>query len=228
MKKKKTDECKTAGTCECVRDTDTLPQSQVDTHETDPTDEEADAFFAELQAVWDEHSRRIDEIIARNDEPVIRFTPQAYRAMRRRLRAERIVFTLLILGTVVALVTAYINNSPHLRLIYSLILVTVAVVTLTHYGLSLSIPLHNRVAEAFSRLRRFLFPQSPRPLACSCAARRVDNAAYGIIDFVSAVLLIVITCYPAADGYIVTSLNRADRAALVASVGDVLNSNNLT
>lgn len=228
MKTTKTNECEKVETCECVCDTGTMTQSQVDTLETDPTDEEADAFFAELQAVWDGHSRRIDEIIARYDEPIIRFTPQFYRAMRRRLWAERIVFSLLFLGAVVALVTAYINNSPHLRLIYSLMLVIVAVVTLTHYGLSLSTPLFNRVADAFSRLRLSLFPQSPRPLACSCAARRVDNAAYGILGLVSAALLILITCYPAADGYIVTSLNSADRVALVASVGDVLNSNNLT
>lgn len=58
--------------------------SPVGTGEDMATDPEDDAFWQEIQSIWDKHSRQVDEILAHRGEPLMRPNAEFFRVMQRR------------------------------------------------------------------------------------------------------------------------------------------------
>lgn len=200
-KEKMTNECIDVGTCECGNQTDELTQLQINTSDPDPTDQETDAFFAQLQAAWDEHSRRIDEFVARNGEYLDQYNRQIVQAIQRRHRARRIKTAALLLSVPVAMFFIYAYCYPFLRTFYCLILATVA--TYSFFG-------RERKSSPHSQ-----FSVLSLSLISVCRSR--------VVGCVSLALIATIVCFHAADGNNITSLSRDARTALWADIGNVLN-----
>ena len=55
---------------------------------------ETDELWQQLQAAWDEHSRRVDEIIAHSDRPLFRINSETLKVTKRRILIADIILTL--------------------------------------------------------------------------------------------------------------------------------------
>lgn len=55
---------------------------------------EAEELWQQLQAAWDEHSRRVDEIIAHSDRPLLRVDTETLKVIKRRILIADITLTL--------------------------------------------------------------------------------------------------------------------------------------
>ena len=167
----------------------------------DPADEEVDAFFAELQAAWDAHSRRIDEFVARNRENLDQYNHQIVQAIQRRHRARRIKTAALLLSVPVAMFFIYVYCYPFLRTFYSLILAAVA--AYSFFG-------HEREGNPY-----YQYSVLSLPLVSACRSR--------VVGCVALALIASTVCFPAADGNNISALDRSTRTTVMADIGTVLN-----
>ena len=170
----------------------------------DLIDEETEALFAQLQAAWDEHSRRIDEFVARNREYFDQYNHQIIQAIQRRHRARRIKTAALLLSVPVAMFFIYVYCYPFLRTFYCLILAAVA--AYSFFG-------RERERTPYSQ-----FSVLSSPIISVCRSR--------VVGCVALALIASTVCFPAADGNNITSLDRGTRTTVMADIGTVLNNTN--
>ena len=97
---------------------------------------EAEKIWQQLQAAWDEHSQRIDEIIDRSDRPLLRIDTETLKATKRRIRIAYIAVAVFCTVIAVSAAIAVIRQPDSvLRTLYCIgSAVVIAVVCFLSFG----------------------------------------------------------------------------------------------
>ena len=181
---------------------------------TGTTPEEADRFFEELQAVWDEHRRRVDRIVAEHDE-LAKVDFQLLEACRRREIAKRTAQTLLLTTIVVAIVLLFRNPSydTPLRIAGFIVFCIILFIALRCLQ-SLLLLLVRR--PSFWRLfpARWAFSRSVTlPL--------LSTPQFTSVCLAVCIFVLTVSCTPVGDGHTITQ-NIPDRVESVDTVTTIL------
>ena len=159
-----------------------------------------DPFFDELQAVWDEHRRRVDRIVAATDT-LSQFDFRRYEAYRQREIATHLLLTLVGL---LLLVAAVVTMGRHR---FDTPLQAIAVMVA---AVSLAVVVHG-----VGVLARFLTHRYD--------TRRLRFSSSQMLAFVATIVfsLTTVSCTPVGDGHTITQ-NIPDRIESVDTVTTIL------
>ena len=159
----------------------------------------------ELQTLWDEQGRSIDRLLAGHPEARPRgLNPRHYLARRRRLMAEHLALAILNLAAC-AYSLAALLPSPLARIRVAA-LVLAAATALIALG---------SLRQLASRLAS-LVPPLP-PLALQFTPRHISALSAAAVAAV-----VLVSCSPVGDGHAMSLASRADRAAVVANIDQML------
>ena len=183
----------------------------------EPDELEADELMQHLQSVWDEHMRRVDEIIQNSGEPLLRVNPEYFQAMERRLRRERIAVAAVSLCTAVCAAIAYLHNTDRiLRITFCLITAAaLAVATVCLLRLLLS---SRRQPYATAGSAAAAFTQLDRLSSSFTSMRQTLTITLAIMA-----TLATTACVPAGDGHTISSTNYTERAAVITAIDTLIN-----
>lgn len=218
-----------------------------DTHapmHTDPFGE--DPVFAELQALWDEQNRRIDQMLAEHPAPQLRTLDLRHcRTWRDRAMTRHMVLALLNVAAGVCALLFLLTNPYHLIHIAGIVLASInallAAYCLYNY---IVISLHHPARTGVIRMSHFISRMNMRPhyapasrgaggaesLRGARPARRGAWRPFPAVSFpqvatVSAAIFVVLTsaaCSPVGDGHAMTRPDRASRSVAIENVGEML------
>ena len=197
--------------------------------------------FADLQSLWDEQSRRIDHLLAAHPEArPARLNLRHRRPWRRRVMAEYLILVILNVAAGIYTLFALLPDP------YILIRITGIVLASTNAFLALHslyfyfvIRRHHPARVATSRMSRFIRRMhmephyAPRPDRRKSRVIRVDfrNAVATAfssarqVAAVSAAAMVVfffVACTPVGDGHAMSKSDRADRAAAIVDVDEMV------
>ena len=195
---------------------------------------EAEKIWQQLQAAWDEHSQRIDEIIDHSDRPLLRIDTETLKATKRRIRIAYIAVAVFCTVIVVSAAIAVIRQPDSvLRTLYCIgTAVVIAVVCLLSFGTRSpkvkprpldALPVSNGDAipppidtalllDALATQHRYsvLKSSSPKSLASILAATTV---------------LVFAACTPAGNECKITSADTAERMETIAIIDTIIANN---
>jgi len=197
--------------------------------------------FADLQSLWDEQSRRIDHLLAAHPEArPARLNLRHRRTWRRRVMTEYLI--LIILNVAAGLYTlASFLPDP-----YILIRITGIVLASTNAFLALHslyfyfvIRRHHPARVSVARMSRFIRRMhmephyAPRPDRRKSRVIRVDfrNAVatafssarqVAAVSAAAMVVFVFVACTPVGDGLAMSKSDRADRAAAIVDVDEMV------
>ena len=159
-----------------------------------------DPFFDELQAVWDEHRRRVDRIVAATDT-LSQFDFRRYEAYRQREIATHLLLTLVGL---LLLVAAVVTMGRHR---FDTPLQAIAVMVA---AVSLAVVVHG--VGILARLLTHRYD-----------TRRLRFSSPQMLAFVATIVfsLTTVSCTPVGDGHTITQ-NIPDRIESVDTVTTIL------
>lgn len=197
--------------------------------------------FADLQSLWDEQSRRIDHLLAAHPEArPVRLNLRHRRPWRRRVMAEYLILVILNVAAGIYTLFALLPDP------YILIRITGIVLASTNAFLALHslyfyfvIRRHHPARVSVARMSRFIRrmhmephyapqPRKRRPRIINVDFRNAVNTAISSarqVAAVSAAALVVLTavsCSPIGDGHAMTKADRADRAAAIVNVDEMV------
>lgn len=191
-----------------------------------PDAAEAEAFFQELQDIWDEQGRRIDQILA--DHPLV-CTCNVAPLRSRRLTAAYLVLILLNLACAAYALMVFSAATYPLRpvtLFVALVCVFAALhslcVLINHRHSLHRIPLgkESQSLNIMSRLAPKSLYSCPFWQAVSTAFSSAREVA--AVNAVAIIVLASLTYSPLGDGYAITQAGRADRAALITNIDQMI------
>lgn len=197
--------------------------------------------FVDLQSLWDEQSRRIDHLLAAHPEVrPARLNLRHRRPWRRRVMTEYLI--LIILNVAAGIYTLFaLLPDP-----YILIRVTGYVLASTNAFLALHslyfyfvIRRHHPARVSVARMSRFIrrmhmephyapHPDRRRPRVIHVDFRNAVATAFSSARQVAAVsaaamvVFVFVACTPVGDGLAMSKSDRADRAAAIVNVDEMV------
>lgn len=197
--------------------------------------------FVDLQSLWDEQSRRIDHLLAAHPEArPARLNLRHRRPWRRRVMTEYLI--LIILNVAAGIYTLFaLLPDP-----YILIRVTGYVLASTNAFLALHslyfyfvIRRHHPARVSVARMSRFIrrmhmephyapHPDRRRPRVIHVDFRNAVATAFSSARQVAAVsaaamvVFVFVACTPVGDGLAMSKSDRADRAAAIVNVDEMV------
>lgn len=197
--------------------------------------------FVDLQSLWDEQSRRIDHLLAAHPEArPARLNLRHRRPWRRRVMTEYLI--LIILNVAAGIYTLFaLLPDP-----YILIRVTGYVLASTNAFLALHslyfyfvIRRHHPARVSVARMSRFIrrmhmephyapHPDRRRPRVIHVDFRNAVATAFSSARQVAAVsaaamvVFVFVACTPVGDGLAISKSDRADRAAAIVNVDEMV------
>lgn len=198
-------------------------------------------IFADLQTLWDEQTRRIDHLLAAHPEArPVRLNLRYCRPWRRRVMTEYLILAIFNVAAGIYTLFALLPDP------YILIRITGIVLASTNAFLALHslyfyfvIRRHHPARVSVARMSRFIRrmhmephyapqPRKRRPRIINVDFRNAVNTAISSarqVAAVSAAALVVLTavsCSPIGDGHAMTKADRADRAAAIVNVDEMV------
>jgi len=211
-----------------------LTHSHIDTFEEDD-------IFSELQSLWDEQSRRIDQLLAEHPASQPRaLNFRRYKPWRRRIMAECLALAILNIAVGLYTLSSFLPDP------YILIRVTGYVLASTNAFMAfqslyifLSLRRHHPARVATSRMSRFIRRMhmephyAPRPDRRKSRVIHVDfrNAVatafssarqVAAVSAAAMVVFVFVACTPVGDGHAMSKADRADRAAAIVNVDEMV------
>lgn len=197
--------------------------------------------FADLQSLWDEQSRRIDHLLAAHPEArPARLNLRHRRTWRRRVMTEYLI--LIILNVAAGIYTLFaLLPDP-----YILIRITGIILASTNAFLALYslysyfvIRRHHPARVSVASMSRFIRrmhmephyapqPRKRRPRIINVDFRNAVATAFSSarqVAAVSAAAMVVfafVACTPVGDGFAMSKSDRADRAAAIVDVDEMV------
>lgn len=183
-----------------------------------PTDLDADRFFDELQARWDEHARRLD------NAPLPTLNSQFYKRPPRRILSLRRHLLLFVVAVAASIYWAFLIPSLAytapacaVSLVIEAIYILLAAESLCHL---LSLLIYNPARVSLLRMSRHL-RRAQSLAAQEGGSRKVSNPQSPIL-LVAVVALVVASCVTTGgDGYAM-ACGQHSRAAVVESVNQTI------
>ena len=197
--------------------------------------------FADLQSLWDEQSRRIDHLLAAHPEArPARLNLRHRRPWRRRVMTEYLI--LIILNVAAGIYTLFaLLPDPYIliRVTGYVLASTNALMAFHSLYILLSFRRHHPAHVATSRMSRFIRHMHMEPHYAPRPDRRKSRVIH--VDFrnavatafssarqvaaVSAAAMVVfafVACTPVGDGLAMSKSDRADRAAAIVDVDEMV------
>lgn len=202
---------------------------------------EEEDIFSELQSLWDEQSRRIDQLLAEHPASQPRaLNFRRYKPWRRRIMAECLVLAILNIAVGLYTLASFLPDPYILIRVTGYVLAsTNALMAFHSLYIFLSLRRHHPARVATSRMSRFIRRMHMEPHYAPRPDRRKSRVIH--IDFrnavatafssarqvaaVSAAAMIVfvfVACTPVGDGYAMSKPGRADRAAAIVNVDEMV------
>ena len=201
---------------------------------------ESDEFMQELQGLWDEQDSRVAEIVARPEAQPRGLNLRYSTPYRHILMVE--YFLLALVGTGAGIYTAlsFLNDADLFIHIAGLVLTFVNVlITLYSLYLFLALHLHHPARTGVVRMSRFMRrmhmephyaprPDRRRPRVIHVDFRNAVATAFSSarqVAAVSAAAMVVfafVACTPVGDGHAMSKSDRADRAAAIVNVDEMV------
>lgn len=183
-----------------------------------PTDLDADRFFDELQARWDEHARRLD------NAPLPTLNSRFYKRPPRRILSLRRHLLLFVVAVAASIYWAFLIPSLAytapacaVSLVIEAIYILLAAESLCHL---LSLLIYNPARVSLLRMSRHL-RRAQSLAAQEGGSRKVSNPQSPIL-LVAVVALVVASCVTTGgDGYAM-ACGQHSRAAVVESVNQTI------
>lgn len=198
-------------------------------------------IFSELQSLWDEQSRRVEKVLAEHPASQPRaLNFRRYKPWRRRVMTEYLI--LIILNVAAGIYTLFaLLPDP-----YILIRITGIVLASTNAFLALHslyfyfvIRRHHPARVSVARMSRFIRRMhmephyAPRPDRRKSRVIRVDfrNAVatafssarqVAAVSAAAMVVFVFVACTPVGDGLAMSKSDRADRAAAIVDVDEMV------
>ena len=209
---------------------------------------EEDDLFSDLQSLWDEQSRRIDQLLAEHPASQPRaLNFRRYKPWRRRVMAECLVLALLNIAVGLYTLASFLPDPYILIRVTGYVLAsTNALMAFHSLYILLSFRRHHPARVATSRMSRFIRRMhmephyAPRPdkhrkpiehsVNDAAPAVQTFNSPFSIFNYpqvaaVSAAALVVLTavsCSPIGDGHAMTKADRASRTVAVEYVDSMI------
>ena len=202
---------------------------------------EEDDLFSDLQSLWDEQSRRIDQLLAEypaSQPRALNF--RRYKPWRRRVMAECLALALLnIAGGLYTLASFLPDPYILIRVTGYVLASTNALMAFHSLYILLSFRRHHPARVTTSRMSRFIRRMhmephyAPRPDRRKPRVIRVDfrNAVatafssarqVAAVSAAAMVVFVCISCTPVGDGLAMSKSDRADRAAAIVDVDEMV------
>lgn len=197
--------------------------------------------FTDLQSLWDEQTRRIDHLLAAHPEArPARLNLRHRRPWRRRVMAEYLILVILNVAAGIYTLFALLPDP------YILIRITGIVLASTNAFLALHslyfyfvIRRHHPARVSVARMSRFIRrmhmephyapqPRKRRPRIINVDFRNAVNTAISSARQVAAVsaaamvVFVFVACTPVGDGHAMSKPDRADRAAAIVNVDEMV------
>ena len=207
---------------------------------------EQDPIFSDLQSLWDEQSRRIDQLLDEHPASQPRtLNFRRYRPWRRRIMAECLALALLNIAVGLYALASFLPNTYILIRVTGYVLAcTNALMAFRSLYIFLSLLRHNPARVATSRMSRFISRMHTEPHYAPFGHRmsrkhvvndpapstQTSNPPFSIFNFpqvaaVSAAAIVVfvfVSCAPIGDGHVMSKLGRADRAATIMNIDEIV------
>lgn len=202
---------------------------------------EEEDIFSELQSLWDEQSRRIDQLLAEHPASQPRaLNFRRYKPWRRRIMAECLVLAILNIAVGLYTLSSFLPDPYILIRVTGYVLAsTNALMAFHSLYIFLSLRRHHPARVATSRMSRFIRRMHMEPHYAPRPDRRKSRVIH--IDFrnavatafssarqvaaVSAAAMVVfvfVAGTPVGDGYVMSKPGRADRAAAIVNVDEMV------
>ena len=202
---------------------------------------EEEDIFSELESLWDEQSRRVEKLLAEHPASQPRdLNFRRYKPWRRRIMAECLVLAILNIAVGLYTLSSFLPDPYILIRVTGYVLAsTNALMAFHSLYIFLSLRRHHPARVATSRMSRFIRRMHMEPHYAPRPDRRKSRVIH--IDFrnavatafssarqvaaVSAAAMIVfvfVACTPVGDGYAMSKPGRADRAAAIVNVDEMV------
>lgn len=202
---------------------------------------EEEDIFSELQSLWDEQSRRIDQLLAEHPASQPRaLNFRRYKPWRRRIMAECLVLAILNIAVGLYTLSSFLPDPYILIRVTGYVLAsTNALMAFHSLYIFLSLRRHHPARVATSRMSRFIRRMhmephyAPRPDRRKSRVIHVDfrNAVatafssarqVAAVSAAAMVVFVFVACTPVGDGYAMSKPGRADRAAAIVNVDEMV------
>lgn len=202
---------------------------------------EEDDLFSDLQSLWDEQSRRVEKVLAEHpaSQPhTLNF--RRYKPWRRRVMAECLALAILNIAAGLYTLASFLPDPYILIRVTGYVLAsTNALMAFHSLYILFSFHRHHPARVATSRMSRFIRRMhmephyTPRPDRRRLRVIHVDfrNAVATAfssarqVAAVSAAAMVVfafVACTPVGDGHAMSKSDRADRAAAIVNVDEMV------
>lgn len=200
-------------------------------------DKDAEALFDELQAIWDEHSQRIDQILAAHP---VSLDVRYCQTSRRRLMVQYLLLAIVNVAAAICALATLIGDSYYLLRITGIVLATTnALLAFRCIADFVSLRSNHPERVSILRMSRFIrrrhmeyVPRTDNGAVVRHDFRNVVGNAFASavssarqVAAVSAAALVILTsvsCFPVGDGYAMTKADRASRALAIENVNAII------
>lgn len=202
---------------------------------------EEDDLFSELQSLWDEQSRRVDQLLAEHpaSQPLA-LNFRRYKPWRRRVMAECLALAVLNVAAGLYTLASFLPDPYILIRVTGYVLAsTNALMVFHNLYILLSFLRHHPARVATSRMSRFIrrmhmdphyapHPDRRRPRVIHVDFRNAVATAFSSARQVAAVsaaamvVFVFVACTPVGDGLAMSKSDRADRAAAIVNVDEMV------
>lgn len=202
---------------------------------------EEDDLFSELQSLWDEQSRRVDQLLAEHPASQPRaLNFRRYKPWRRRVMAECLALAVLNVAAGLYTLVSFLPDPYILIRVTGYVLASTNALMVFHsLYILLSFLRHHPARVATSRMSRFIrrmhmdphyapHPDRRRPRVIHVDFRNAVATAFSSARQVAAVsaaamvVFVFVACTPVGDGLAMSKSDRADRAAAIVNVDEMV------
>lgn len=202
-------------------------------------------IFADLQTLWDEQTRRIDHLLAAHPEArPVRLNLRHCRPWRRRVMTEYLIHA--ILNVAVGIYTLFaLLPDPYILIRITGIVLASTNAFLAVYSLYFFFVFrrHHPARVSVARMSRFIRRMhmephyAPRPdrrksrvirvdfrnaVATAFSSARQVAAVSAAVSAAAMVVFVFVACTPVGDGLAMSKSDRADRAAAIVNVDEMI------
>lgn len=198
-------------------------------------------IFSELQSLWNEQSRRVDQLLAEHPASQPRaLNFRRYKPWRRRVMAECLALALLNVAAGLYTLASFLPDPYILIRVTGYVLASTNALMVFHsLYILLSFLRHHPARVATSRMSRFIrrmhmdphyapHPDRRRPRVIHVDFRNAVATAFSSARQVAAVsaaamvVFVFVACTPVGDGLAMSKSDRADRAAAIVNVDEMV------
>ena len=202
---------------------------------------EEDGLFSELQSLWDEQSRRVEKVLAEHPASQPRaLNFRRYKPWRRRVMAECLALAVLNVAAGLYTLASFLPDPYILIRVTGYVLASTNALMVFHsLYILLSFLRHHPARVATSRMSRFIrrmhmdphyapHPDRRRPRVIHVDFRNAVATAFSSARQVAAVsaaamvVFVFVACTPVGDGLAMSKSDRADRAAAIVNVDEMV------